>query len=184
MVVQADSVIAPEQQIGAALANQVGVAQFNAVTDPILDIRGLSKTYKGGVKALNNVDLTIRRGEIFALLGPNGAGKTTLIGAICGLVRPTDGTIHAFGGDIRKNWRDARPPPDAAPRIAPVPPDVPPTGVDRTVRRTHKPADRPEDSGFSRRLRAESRDNSRPAHRPLHTFERLDPPPGGPVQVS
>ena len=108
MVVQAGSVIAHEQNIGGGLAKLPGVAQFSAVTDPILDIRGLSKTYKGGVKALDNVDLTIRRGEIFALLGPNGAGKTTLIGAICGLVRPTGGTIHAFGEDIRKNWRDAR----------------------------------------------------------------------------
>lgn len=76
--------------------------------DPILDIRGLSKTYKGGTTALAGVDLTIRKGEIFALLGPNGAGKTTLIGAVCGLVRPTGGTITAFGMDVTRNWRDAR----------------------------------------------------------------------------
>ncbi|RYE71691.1 MAG: ABC transporter ATP-binding protein [Oxalobacteraceae bacterium] len=74
----------------------------------ILDIRGLSKTYKGGLKALDNVDLQIRKGEIFALLGPNGAGKTTLIGAVCGLVRPTGGTINAFGFDLGKQWRQAR----------------------------------------------------------------------------
>ncbi|QZH74732.1 MAG: ABC transporter ATP-binding protein [Erythrobacter sp.] len=76
--------------------------------ESILDIRGLEKTYKGGVKALGGVDLTIRRGEIFALLGPNGAGKTTLIGAVCGLVRPTGGTIEVFGQDITRNWKDAR----------------------------------------------------------------------------
>lgn len=76
--------------------------------DAILDIRGLSKRYGSGVVALDNVDLEIRRGEIFALLGPNGAGKTTLIGAVCGLVRPTGGTIHAFGQDLSANWRDAR----------------------------------------------------------------------------
>ena len=76
--------------------------------DPILEIRGLSKTYKGGVRALDSVDLDIRRGEIFALLGPNGAGKTTLIGAVCGLVRPTGGTIRAFGEDTGRHWRRVR----------------------------------------------------------------------------
>jgi len=78
------------------------------VDGPILEIRGLSKTYKGGVRALDSVDLDIRRGEIFALLGPNGAGKTTLIGAVCGLVRPTEGTIHAFGEDAAGHWRQVR----------------------------------------------------------------------------
>jgi ABC-2 type transport system ATP-binding protein len=78
------------------------------VGDPILEIRGLSKTYKGGVRALDSVDLDIRRGEIFALLGPNGAGKTTLIGAVCGLVRPSGGTIRAFGEDVSRHWRQVR----------------------------------------------------------------------------
>jgi ABC-2 type transport system ATP-binding protein len=76
--------------------------------EPILSIRGLTKTYTNGPRALDNVDLDIRAGEIFALLGPNGAGKTTLIGAVCGLVRPTGGTIHAFGQDLSKDWRKAR----------------------------------------------------------------------------
>lgn len=79
-----------------------------AVNDPILDIRGLSKTYKSGTAALAGVDLQIRRGEIFALLGPNGAGKTTLIGAVCGLVRPTGGSISAFGQDMGRHWRVLR----------------------------------------------------------------------------
>ena len=78
------------------------------MSDPILDIRDLSKTYKGGTTALAGVDLQIRRGEIFALLGPNGAGKTTLIGAVCGLVRPTGGSISAFGQDMARNWRALR----------------------------------------------------------------------------
>ena len=78
------------------------------MTDPILDIRGLEKTYKGGFTALHGADLQIRKGEIFALLGPNGAGKTTLIGCVCGLVNPTGGTIHAFGKDIRHDWREVR----------------------------------------------------------------------------
>jgi ABC-2 type transport system ATP-binding protein len=81
---------------------------FAAVTEPILEIRGLAKTYKGGVRALDGVDLDIRPGEIFALLGPNGAGKTTLIGAVCGLLNPTEGSIRAFGIDARRNWREAR----------------------------------------------------------------------------
>jgi ABC-2 type transport system ATP-binding protein len=76
--------------------------------EPILDIRGLEKTYKSGTVALAGVDLAIRRGEIFALLGPNGAGKTTLIGGVCGLVRPTGGTIHAFGLDLQRHWRECR----------------------------------------------------------------------------
>ena len=79
-----------------------------AVTDPILDIRNLSKTYKSGTVALAGVDLQIRQGEIFALLGPNGAGKTTLIGAVCGLLRPTTGTIEAFGLDVQRHWREVR----------------------------------------------------------------------------
>ena len=76
--------------------------------DPILELSGLSKVYPGGLKALDHVDLTVSRGEIFALLGPNGAGKTTLIGAVCGLVRPSSGTIHAFGYDLASDWRRAR----------------------------------------------------------------------------
>lgn len=78
------------------------------MNDPILSIRGLTKVYSGGVKALDGVELDIRKGEIFALLGPNGAGKTTLIGAVCGLVRPTSGTMTAFGCDLSRDWRTAR----------------------------------------------------------------------------
>ncbi|WP_324260679.1 ABC transporter ATP-binding protein [Altererythrobacter sp. H2] len=76
--------------------------------DAILELEGLSKTYPGGLKALDSVDLTVHKGEIFALLGPNGAGKTTLIGAVCGLVRPTAGTMRAFGHDLATDWRRAR----------------------------------------------------------------------------
>ena len=78
------------------------------MSDTILSISGLSKVYKGGVKALDGVDLDIRKGEIFALLGPNGAGKTTLIGSVCGIVRPTSGIMTAFGYDLARDWRKAR----------------------------------------------------------------------------
>ena len=83
-------------------------AMSREMSEPILDITGLTKVYPGGLTALADVDLEIRKGEIFALLGPNGAGKTTLIGAVCGLVRPTSGTIRAFGEDLQANWRTAR----------------------------------------------------------------------------
>ena len=76
--------------------------------DTIISIKGLEKTYKGGYQALKGIDLDIRRGEIFALLGPNGAGKTTLIGAVCGLVRLTGGTIVADGHDVVADYRKAR----------------------------------------------------------------------------
>src|SRR5690606_27379421 len=75
---------------------------------PILSIRGLTKTYASGFQALKGIDLTIRRGEIFALLGPNGAGKTTLISIVCGIVTPTSGTVLAGGYDIVRDYRAAR----------------------------------------------------------------------------
>ncbi len=75
---------------------------------PIISVRNLTKTYASGFTALKDVDLEIRRGEIFALLGPNGAGKTTLIGVICGIVRPTSGTVLADGHDIVHDYRAAR----------------------------------------------------------------------------
>jgi ABC-2 type transport system ATP-binding protein len=76
--------------------------------DSIVVVSGLDKTYEGGHRALKSVSLEIRRGEIFALLGPNGAGKTTLIGIICGLVRPTAGTVTADGHDVIRDYRAAR----------------------------------------------------------------------------
>jgi ABC-2 type transport system ATP-binding protein len=76
--------------------------------DSILSLRQVSKTYASGHKALDHVDLDIRRGEIFALLGPNGAGKTTLINIICGIVRPSSGTILVDGHDTIREPRQAR----------------------------------------------------------------------------
>ena len=73
------------------------------MSDSILSIRGLRKTYGTGVDALKSVDLDIRRGEIFALLGPNGAGKTTLINIVCGIVTPSQGEVLVDG----KNWQSS-----------------------------------------------------------------------------
>jgi len=76
--------------------------------DTILSVRGLSKTYATGFSALKNIDLEIRRGEIFALLGPNGAGKTTLISIVCGIVNASGGTVTVDGHDIAADYRAAR----------------------------------------------------------------------------
>ncbi|MEE4462547.1 ABC transporter ATP-binding protein, partial [Azotobacter chroococcum] len=75
---------------------------------PAIAIHGLSKTYASGLTALRNVNLEIRRGEIFALLGPNGAGKTTLISIVCGIVNPSAGRVLADGHDIVADYRAAR----------------------------------------------------------------------------
>jgi ABC-2 type transport system ATP-binding protein len=74
----------------------------------VITVRDLNKTYASGFQALSNINLEIRRGEIFALLGPNGAGKTTLIGIICGIVNPTSGTVRVDGHDIITDFRAAR----------------------------------------------------------------------------
>ncbi|HEY3681198.1 MAG TPA: ABC transporter ATP-binding protein [Bradyrhizobium sp.] len=75
---------------------------------PIISVANLSKTYGSGFKALQNINLEIERGEIFALLGPNGAGKTTLISIICGIANPSEGTISVGGHDILQSYRRAR----------------------------------------------------------------------------
>lgn len=76
--------------------------------DSVISVRGLNKVYQGGFQALKNINLEIKKGEIFALLGPNGAGKTTLISAICGLVNPTDGQVLVDGDDIIKDYKKTR----------------------------------------------------------------------------
>ncbi|MBM4219932.1 MAG: ABC transporter ATP-binding protein [Gammaproteobacteria bacterium] len=73
-----------------------------------ISIANLTKTYANGQHALKGVSLEIRPGEIFALLGPNGAGKTTLISIVCGIVRPTSGSVLVEGHDIRREFRAAR----------------------------------------------------------------------------
>jgi ABC-2 type transport system ATP-binding protein len=74
----------------------------------IISISGLSKTYASGFRALSNIDLEIRQGEIFALLGPNGAGKTTLISIVCGIVNASAGRVLVDGHDIAHEWRATR----------------------------------------------------------------------------
>ena len=74
----------------------------------IVSVSKLSKTYASGYEALKEVNLEIKRQEIFALLGPNGAGKTTLISIICGIVNPSRGTVKVDGHDIITQYRAAR----------------------------------------------------------------------------
>ncbi len=71
-------------------------------------VKNLNKYYDNGFKALSNINLEIKKGEIFALLGPNGAGKSTLINIICGINKKKDGEISVFGHDIEKNYKMAR----------------------------------------------------------------------------
>jgi ABC-2 type transport system ATP-binding protein len=75
---------------------------------PVIAISNLSKIYASGFHALKDINLDIRRGEIFALLGPNGAGKTTLISIVCGIVNPSQGQVTVGGHDIIKDFRAAR----------------------------------------------------------------------------
>ena len=78
------------------------------VREPAVSISGLSKVYASGFPALKDINLEIRRGEIFALLGPNGAGKTTLISIICGIVNASTGKVLVDGYDIVKDYRQTR----------------------------------------------------------------------------
>ncbi|PXX55576.1 ABC-2 type transport system ATP-binding protein [Nocardia tenerifensis] len=75
--------------------------------EPVVQVEGLRKKY-GQVLALDDVDLSIGRGEIFGLLGRNGAGKSTTLDIVCGLVKPTAGRIRVFGSDVRRHGRRVR----------------------------------------------------------------------------
>ena len=79
------------------------------MSDDQIIINDLSKIYDNGFKALKNIDLNIKKGEILAMLGPNGAGKTTLISIICGIVKPTSGKISVDDYDTIKDYRETRP---------------------------------------------------------------------------
>ena len=78
------------------------------MTDNQIVINDLSKVYDNGFKALKNINLDIKKGEIFAMLGPNGAGKTTLISIICGIVKPSSGKVNVENFDIIKDYRETR----------------------------------------------------------------------------
>ena len=78
------------------------------MSDNQISINNLSKVYDNGLNALKNINLNIKKGEIFAMLGPNGAGKTTLISIICGIVKPSSGNVTVENFDIIKDYRNTR----------------------------------------------------------------------------
>ena len=78
------------------------------MTDNQIVIKDLSKIYNNGFTALKNINLNIKKGEIFAMLGPNGAGKTTLISIICGIVTPSSGKVTVDNFDIIDDYRETR----------------------------------------------------------------------------
>ena len=73
-----------------------------------ISIKNLSKIYNNNFKALKNINLEVKKGEILAMLGPNGAGKTTLISVICGIATPSLGTVTIDNFDIIKDYRETR----------------------------------------------------------------------------
>ena len=103
----AESTSADTGIIDSGLRAAHGPGMTEPMTAAIV-VSHLSKTYAGGFQALKDINLEIRRGEIFALLGPNGAGKTTLISIICGIVNPTAGKVAVEGHDIITGYRAAR----------------------------------------------------------------------------
>jgi ABC-2 type transport system ATP-binding protein len=70
---------------------------------PVLELANLSKTYRGGVRAVSDVSLSVRAGEVYGFLGPNGAGKSTTIRMLIGLIAPTSGEARLFGTDLRSD---------------------------------------------------------------------------------
>ncbi len=78
------------------------------MSESVIKIKNLSKSYDDGVKALKDVSLDIKKGEIFALLGPNGAGKTTMINIVTGLAKRTSGTVTVLGKDVIKDYKFTR----------------------------------------------------------------------------
>src|SRR5216110_1327347 len=85
------------------------VSNAEAVLErPAIEVRGLSKTYPGGVEAVTGIDFDVAAGEVFGLLGPNGAGKSTTIGMLTTTVAPTSGSAVLAGFDVAKEPLAAR----------------------------------------------------------------------------
>ena len=73
-----------------------------------IEVNRVNKVYANGFKALNDINLKITSGEIFAILGPNGAGKSSLINIICGITKKNSGQINIFNHDNEKSYKQAR----------------------------------------------------------------------------
>src|SRR6202451_862369 len=97
-----------EPQVSLAVADRGALERSPETMTSAISVSRLCKTYASGFQALKDINLDIRHGEIFALLGPNGAGKTTLINVICGIVKPSTGTVAVDGHDILTDYRASR----------------------------------------------------------------------------
>src|SRR5256714_12321644 len=73
-----------------------------------VQVRSLKRTYKGGVEAVRDIDLTVSAGEVFGFLGPNGAGKTTTVRMLCTLLPPTAGSASVAGLDVVRDGAEVR----------------------------------------------------------------------------
>lgn len=77
------------------------------VTDGVT-VKGLVKVYSGRLKAVDGIDFSIKRGEIFGLIGPNGAGKSTTLRILATLLLPTEGSVSIMGHDVVKDQMEVR----------------------------------------------------------------------------
>ena len=107
----ADDGCADRDDIEGMITNSLEVAATAAAADaaePAIEVRGVRKSYDGGVQALDGVDLTVRRGEVLAVLGPNGAGKTTLVEILEGHRSADAGEVRVLGFDPGRRERAFR----------------------------------------------------------------------------
>jgi ABC-2 type transport system ATP-binding protein len=82
--------------------------QSSDVGDAAISARALTRTFKGDIEAVREIDLTISRGEVFGFLGPNGAGKTTTVRMLCTLLPPTAGAATVAGLDVTREGAEIR----------------------------------------------------------------------------
>src|SRR2546421_812906 len=88
--------------------DSTAVAIAERITASAVEVRGLSKTYSGGIEAVKGIDFTVASGEVFGLLGPNGAGKSTTVGMFTTTIVPTSGTALLAGHDVAREPIAAR----------------------------------------------------------------------------
>jgi ABC-2 type transport system ATP-binding protein len=88
--------------------NANGTASHDSVTSAAISARSLRRTFKGGIEAVRDIDLTVASGEVFGFLGPNGAGKTTTVRMLCTLLPPTAGTATVAGLDVVQDAAQVR----------------------------------------------------------------------------
>src|SRR5436305_5463066 len=79
-----------------------------ALPEHAIETRSLARTFKGGIEAVRDIDLTVQRGEMYGFLGPNGAGKTTTVRMLCTLLPPTAGSATVAGLDVVKDAAQVR----------------------------------------------------------------------------